>query len=92
MVVIPGDHDHGNYKLANGAAGRRNSGFAGCRRVEKISGHQDKLRLVNLGRLADSPNHLETLLLNQRALLGIADPRERFAQLPIGGVQESHSF
>ena len=65
--------------MADRAAGRRHGGFAGRRGIEQVARDQDKFSLVRLDGASDSPNYLETLLLDKGALLRIVDPSERFA-------------
>ena len=88
VVVVSGNHQDWNFQLTESAAGRRDGGFAGGGRVEKIPGNKNELDLMGPCDFSDSPDHLNALLLNECAFLRIVNPGEGFAELPIGCVQK----
>src|ERR1700722_10587334 len=89
MIVISRNRQHWYFQLTDSATGRRDSSLAGGGRVEKITSNQNELGLMFSCNLANSPNHLDALLLNECAFLWVFDSSKGLSRLPIRSVDET---
>lgn len=92
MVMIAGNHQHGDLHRSDRAAGGRDRGLGGPGRIEEISRDQDELRLASPGGFGDPREHGDALLLEDGAFGGVRHPGEGFVDLPVGGVEEGWHF
>jgi hypothetical protein len=89
VVVIARNDQDRDAQLADRAAGGYNRGFAWGWRIEYVAGNNDELDAMASGNLADSFDGAEALSLERGAFLDVNDASERFAQLPVSGMEEA---
>jgi hypothetical protein len=89
IIVISGDDEDGDFHLADRLTSSSNRSFDWAWAVEQVASNEDELRFVRVDGLADALQDVKAFILEAGAIFRVFDALIGFAELPVGGVDES---